>query len=329
MKEQFVRDLSVGDQVLDFFLVKHQELDWFRDRTRGQFLTLVLMDRTGEILARAWERGPELADTFAEGDVVRIQGPVEEYQGRLQIIVERLRLARPEEVVWGDFLPSTERDVEAMWQTVEGTIEELRNPHLKALCRAVFGDEAFTALFKRAPAARRVHHAYLGGLLEHVAELLVLARPLCRLYPDIDHDLLMAGILLHDIGKTREFTYEREISYSDTGRLLGHIVLSDEMVMEHLSQLNDFPEELAFRLRHMVISHHGRREWGSPRRPKTLEACALHNLDNLTAQVNRFRQLIVGRPDPTKPWTEYDTLLRRYLYAGGGELSVEEAGQAE
>jgi len=329
MKEQFVRDLSVGDQVVDFFLVKHKELEWFRDRTRGQFLTLVLMDRTGEILARVWEQGPELAEVFEEGDVIKIQGEVEEFRDRRQIVVERLRLAQPEEYTLEDFLPSTKRDVEAMWRTLEEAIEELENPHLKALCQAVFGDEEFAASFRRAPAARRVHHAYLGGLLEHVAELLVLARPLCRLFPDIDRDLLVAGILLHDIGKVREFTYEREITYSDAGRLLGHVLLSDEMLVSHLARMEDFPEELALRLRHMVLSHHGRYEWGSPRRPKTLEACALHYLDNLDAQVNRFQQLIARRPDRTKPWTEYDTLLRRYLYAGREDLSVEEAGQAD
>ncbi|MEA3345593.1 MAG: OB-fold nucleic acid binding domain-containing protein, partial [Chloroflexota bacterium] len=289
VKEQFVRDLSVDDQVVDFFLVKHKELEWFRDRTRGQFLTLVLMDRTGEILARVWEQGPELAEVFDEGDVVKVQGEVEEYRDRRQIIVERLRLAEPEEYTLEDFLPSTERDVEAMWRTLERAIEGLENPHLQALCRAVYEDEGFAASFKRAPAARRIHHAYLGGLLEHVAELLVLARPLCRLFPDIDCDLLTSGILLHDIGKVREFTYEREINYSDEGRLLGHVLLSYEMLMGHLACLDDFPQELALRLRHMVLSHHGRYEWGSPRRPKTLEACALHYLDNLDAQVNRFQ----------------------------------------
>jgi 3'-5' exoribonuclease len=329
MKEQFVRDLSLGDQVLGFFLVKHKDLEWFRDRTRGQFLTLVLMDRTGEILGRVWEQAPELAETFAEGDVVKVQGEVGEYRDRQQIIIERLRPARPEEYMQEDFLPSTERDVKAMWRALERAIEELKNPHLQALCQAVFSDEEFLDHFKRAPAARRVHHAYLGGLLEHVAELLVMVQPLCRLYPDMDHDLLVAGILLHDIGKVQEFTYEREINYSDAGRLLGHVVLSEEMLIAHLDQLGSFPEELAFRLRHMVLSHHGRYEWGSPRRPKTLEACALHYLDNLMAQVNRFQQLIIRRPDRTRPWTEYDTLLRRYLYAGPEELSVEEAGQVE
>jgi len=329
MKEQSVRDLTVGHQVLGFFLVKHKELEWFRDRTRGQFLTLVLMDRTGEILARVWEEAPDLAQTFAEGDVVKIQGQVEEYRDRRQITVERLRLAQPGEYALEDFLPSTEREVGAMWRMLERAIEELKNPHLQALCRAVFGDEEFLDHFRRAPAARRVHHAYLGGLLEHVAELLVMARPLCRLYPDIDRDLLTAGILLHDIGKVRELTHEREFTYSDAGRLVGHVLLSDEMLMAHLAPLDDFPEELALRLRHMVLSHHGRYEWGSPRRPKTLEACALHYLDNLVAQVNRFQQLISRRPDRTKPWTEYDTLLRRYLYAGREELSVEEEGQAE
>lgn len=329
MKAQFVRDLSIGDQVMDFFLVRRKELRWFRDRTRGQFLTLVLMDRTGEILARAWEQGPELAATFDEGDVIKIQGIVERYRDRRQIILERLRSAQPEEYVQEDFLPTTERDVEAMWRTVERAIEELENPHLQALCRAVFGDEAFAARFKRAPAARRVHHAYLGGLLEYVAELLVLARSLCRLFTDIDRDLLISGVLLHDIGKVQEFTYDEEIAYSDVGQLVGHVVLSEEMLAAQLAQLNDFPEELALRLRHMVVSHRGRYEWGSPRRPKTLEACALHYLSHLVAQVNRFAQLITRRPDTGEPWTAYDSLLRRRLYAGQADPSTDEEEQIE
>jgi 3'-5' exoribonuclease len=329
MKDQFAKDLSPGDVVIGFFLVKHKELEWFRDRTRGQFLTLVLMDRTGEIMARVWDQAAQLAETFTQGDVVKVQGKVEEYRNQRQVIVERLRPARPEEYIEGDFLVSTERDVETMWGKLEGAIDEMEDSHLRTLCRAVFSDEEFQTKFKRAPAARSVHHAYIGGLLEHVVELLAMVKPLCGLYPDIDQDLLVSGVLLHDIGKVREFTYERDIGYSDAGRLLGHVALGEDMLMAVLDRLDSFPEQIALRLRHMMLSHHGRYEWGSPRRPKTLEACALHYLDNLMAQVNRFQQLIARRPDHAKPWTEYDTLLRRYLYAGPEGLSVEEQGQIE
>jgi len=333
MKEQFVRDLKPGDRVLSFFLVRHKQLEPFRDRTRGEFLTLTLADRTGDILARVWEDGPALAKTFEQGQVVKVLGEVEEYLGRWQVIVEKIRPAEEEEYDLADFLPATERDVEEMMGQVRDTIEEVEDPHLRALLAHFFDDPEFVARFSRAPAARRVHHAYLGGLLEHTLEVVSLCRSLLEIYPQVHRDLLLTGALLHDVGKTREFRYETDIAYSDEGRLLGHVVLSLQMVDRALATMPDFPPDLALRLRHMIVSHHGRYEWGSPRRPKTLEAAALHYVENLSAQVNRFQRIIASRRDPTRPWTEYDTLLRRYLYAGreDGEegLSVEEEGRLE
>ena len=332
MKEQFIRDLRPGDRVLSFFLVKHKQLEYFRDRTRGQFLTLVLADHTGEMLARVWEDAPQLAETFQQGQVVKVLGYVEEYLGRSQIIVRKLRPARDDEYTLDDFLPRTEKDIAALMQAVRETIDEVQNPHLRALLESFFGDEEFVAAFQRAPCARRIHHAYLGGLLEHVVEVVSLCRALCDLFPQIDRDLLLTGALLHDVGKTLEFEYATDIAYSDAGRLQGHVVLGDRLIAQRIAALPDFPAELAMRLSHMVLSHHGRYEWGSPRRPKTLEACALHYVDNLDAQVNRFIQILAARRDLSKPWTEYDTLLKRYLYAGPGEqedLSVEETGMLE
>jgi len=329
MKEQFVRDLREGDRVLSFFLVKHKQLEYFRDRTKGQFLTLSLGDKTGQILARVWEKAPQLAETFEEGDVVKVLGKVEEYLGRLQVIVARLRPAKEDEYELEDFLPHTERDIAEMLTTVRDAIAAVENPYLRALLDSFFADEEFVAAFSRAPAARRIHHAYLGGLLEHTVEVIALCQTVLTLYPQINRDLLITGALLHDVGKIKEFTYQRDIDYTDEGRLLGHVVLSERMITERMADIPDFPPELALRLRHLVVSHHGRYEWGSPRRPKTLEACALHYIENLDAQVNRFAQIIAARRDKTKPWTEYDTLLKRYLYAGPEELAIEEVGPLE
>lgn len=331
MKEQFVRDLKEGDKVLSFFLVKHKQLEYFRDRTKGQFLTLALSDKTGQVLARVWEKALELAETFEEGNVVKVLGEVEEYLGRLQVIIDKLRPAKEDEYEPEDFLPHTERDIEEMLVTVRETIASVGDPYLRALLDKFFADEEFVAAFSQAPSARRIHHAYLGGLLEHVVEVIALCRTVLTLYPQINRDLLMTGALLHDVGKTKELTYERDIEYSDEGRLLGHVVLSDRMITERIAEIPDLPPELALRLRHVVVSHHGRYEWGSPRRPKTLEACALHYIDNLDAQVNRFARIIDARRDKTKPWTEYDTLLKRYLYAGReeDELVIEEPGPLE
>lgn len=331
MKEQFVRDLRPGSRVLSFFLVRHKRLEPFRDRTRGEFLTLTLADRSGEILARVWEDAPEVAQTFEPGQVVKVMGEVEEYLDRWQVIVEKIRPAQEDEYDPADFLPATERQVDQMLEEVRAAVEEIGNPHLRQLLAAFLDDPDFVARFSRAPAARRVHHAYLGGLLEHTLEVVGLCRSLLAIYPQVHRDLLLAGALLHDIGKTQEFRYQTHIEYSDEGRLLGHVVMSLQMVDRALAGIPDFPAELALRLRHMIVSHHGRYEWGSPRRPKTLEAAALHYVENLSAQVNRFQTLIAARRDPSRPWTEYDALLRRYLYAGleeGGGLTREE-GQGE
>jgi 3'-5' exoribonuclease len=330
MKDQFVRDLRPGERVLGFFLVRHKQLEPFRDRTRGEFLTLVLADRTGEILARVWEDAPALAETFDQGQVVKVAGEVEEYMGRWQVIVDKIRPAETDEHDSADMVPATERDVDGMLVVVRATVEEIEEPHLRTLAARFFEDEEFVARFSRAPAARRIHHAYLGGLLEHTVEVVTLCKSLLEVYPQIHRDLLLTGALLHDVGKTAEFAYETDIDYSDEGRLLGHVVMSDRLVSDGIAAIPEFPADLALRLRHMILSHHGRYEWGSPRRPQTLEAVALHHVENLDAQVNRFHRILAARRETDKPWTDYDTLLRRHLYAGREEdLSVEEEGQTE
>jgi 3'-5' exoribonuclease len=330
MKDQFVTDLRPGERVLGFYLVRHKQLEPFRDRTRGEFLTLTLSDRTGEILARVWEDAPAVAETFERGQVVKVLGEVEEYMGRWQAIVEKVRPAEDDEYTLADMFPATERDVDEMLDEVRATMEEIENAHLRALVARFFEDEEFVSRFSRAPAARRVHHAYLGGLLEHTVEVVTLCRALLEVYPQMHRDLLLTGALVHDVGKVDEFVYETDVDYSDEGRLLGHVVMSDRMVSDAIAALPDFPADLALRLRHLVVSHHGKYEWGSPRRPKTLEAVALHHVENLDAQVNRFHRILATRRDPDKPWTEYDTLLRRFLYAGRDEeISVEDEGLLE
>lgn len=330
MKGQFIGDLKAGDKALGFFLVKHKQLEPFRDRTKGEFLTLTLADRTGQILARVWEGAPALAETFAVDDVVKVLGQVEEYLGRPQVIIEKLRPAMPEEYDLEDFLPHTERDIEAMLATVRETIAAVENPYLRALLDSFFSDDAFVRGFCRAPASKRIHHAYLGGLLEHTVDIIALSKAVLAIFPQIDRDLLLTGAILHDVGKVRELDYSRTIDYTDEGRLQGHVALGDRMIAEHIRQIPDFPAELALRLSHLVLSHHGRYEWGSPRRPKTIEACAMHHIDNLVTQVNRFSQIVAARRGLEKPWTEYDRLLKRYLYTGRSEdLVIEEKSRAE
>ena len=328
-KGYFVSDLRVGERVVGYFVDKRKQLEPFRDRSKGEFLTLVLSDRTGDVLARVWEDAPALAETFAEGDVVKVAADVEEYLGRTQLIVQKLRRAEEGEYDLADFLPATEKNVDEMLAAVQAQVQRIENPHLLALVKLFYDDKDFVAKLAQAPAARRVHHAYLGGLLEHLTEVLALCDAVLALYPAINADLLRAGALLHDVGKLQEFTWDREIADTDEGRLVGHVVLGDEALSRALAQLPEFPDELALRMRHMLLSHHGRYEWGSPRRPATLEAIALHQVENLSAQVNRF-QLLLGARSPGEAWTDYDRLLGRQLYAGHDlDLNIEESAELE
>lgn len=329
-KGAFIMDLRAGERVTGFFLVRHKQLEPFRDRSRGEFLTLILSDRSGQILARVWEGAVELAEQFAEGEIVKLAGDVEEYLDRAQIIVHKLRRAEEPEYDLADFLPATQKNVDDMLAVVQTVVEGISDPHLSALVRYFYDDADFRARLAQAPSARRVHHAYLGGLLEHLVEVLTLSDTVLKLYPEINADLLHTGALLHDVGKVREYTWTRDIDYTDEGRLIGHIVLGEEMVSRAIEQFPDFPAELSLRVRHMLVSQHGRYEWGSPRRPQTLEAIALHHLENLGAQINRFRGLLASRRESGQAWTDYDRLLGRQLYAGDDDgLSVEEAGHLE
>jgi len=192
------------------------------------------------------------------------------------------------------------------------------DPHLAAVVRHFYGNMEWAARFIEAPSARRIHHAYRSGFLEHVYELLVLAKPLLELYPEMDRDLLLAGILLHDIGKLEELTWGWDTDLTDEGHLIGHIVLGARMVGRAIDAVHGFPKERAAELLHLVVSHHGRLEWGSPRRPKSIEAIALHYLDNLDAQVNRIKMLTQNARANGEAWTAYDRMLRRSLYVGNG-----------
>jgi 3'-5' exoribonuclease len=327
-KGPFVHEFKPGERITGFYIVRYKQLEPFRDRTRGQFLTLMLSDRTGSVLARVWEGAPELAETFDQGDLIKLQGDVEMYMDRLQLIILKLRRAQTDEYDLRDFQPATEKSIDELLSTVHSGIEQIASPHLNNLVHHFYDDPNFLRLFTSAPAARRVHHAYLGGLLEHTAEVLRLCETVLALYPEIDGDLLRVGALLHDIGKVREYSWENEIEYTDEGQLVGHINMSDEMVTGAMASLTNFPEELAWRVRHMILSHHGRYEWGSPRRPQTLEAMALHQIEELDAQVNRFRGLLANRP-AGEPWTPFDRSLGRSLYAGRADLEIDESSREE
>ena len=328
-KGPFLGQMQEGERFIGYYVLRNKQLEAFRDASRGHFLTLILSDRSGQMVGRVWEGAEQANEELHAGDVVKVDGETESYLERVQIRVNRVRAADSGEYDLGDMLPRSQRDPDEMMAEVQTFIDGIDNAHLRGLLDIFFTDADFLQRFMQAPAAKRVHHAYLGGLLEHVLEVLYLAQRVVEIYPQIDADLLYSGVLLHDIGKVREYTWGMDIDYSDEGRLIGHIVLAEEMLNSALANLPEFPQELALRLRHMLLAHHGRHEWGSPRRPMTIEAIALHQVENLSAQINRFDSLMASR-QAGESWTAYDRMLGRQLYTGDGDddLNIEERSRS-
>ncbi|GBC97860.1 3'-5' exoribonuclease YhaM [bacterium HR17] len=316
-KAQYLADLRVGDYVDTIVLVKSKRLIPYRTRP-GCYLVLTLKDRSGTVEGRVWDDAERIDREIGDCKVVRVRGLVELFQQIPQVRVVSVEPVAEGEYDWADLLPRTEKEVEALWARVQSAVDSVVNPHLQALLRAFFDDPVFAEAFQNAPASLYLHHSWVGGLLEHTCTVLDLAEALCRHYPEIDRDLLITGVLLHDVGKVREYTWQPDIDRTDEGRLLGHLVLGDEMVAERLKGIPNFPAELAMRVRHMLISHHGTGEWGSPRPPMTLEAAALHFLEFADAQLRKFATLLKDRREPERAWTGYDRVLGRRLFAGYG-----------
>ncbi len=311
----FIRDLREGDYVRSLFMVNDRNLISFKDRP-GSFLNVTFVDRTGEISAVAWDNGPEFFRISNPGDIVGVGGMVKRYKGNLQIVIDELWTCKGEEYDICDFLASTPADVEKLKDFLFNVIDDMEDIHLKELLEYFFTDPHWLERFSLAPAGKRVHHGYLGGLIEHTVGVVKLALSICDIYPDINRDLLVAGAILHDIGKVEEYVYDRRIDFSDGGKLLGHIVIGERMVSQATGSLEAFPRELDIALRHMILSHHGEYEWGSPKKPKFLEACVLHHIDNLDAQINKFTRLIEDDQYDGDEWTSYDPTLGRSLYVG-------------
>jgi 3'-5' exoribonuclease len=294
--------------------VTHRQL---AQKKNGEpFLTLQLSDRTGAVKAIAWDQVDTIQKVLDEADFVQISGKVGTYQGANQVIVHHaLAVKEPEKILFEDFLPATEKDIEGMFSRLTDLADTVTDPHLASLLKTFFEDKAFVEKFKKAPAAKKMHHAYLGGLLEHTLSITTLAQIMASHYEGLDSDLLLTGAILHDIGKVHEFSYETSIDYSDAGRLLSHIVIGTQMIEEKIPQVDNFPEECALLLKHMIVSHHGTREFGSPQPPMTLEAIVLNHLDDLDAKVTGVRFFINKEASDTS-WSPYHRLLDRFFYTG-------------
>jgi 3'-5' exoribonuclease len=318
---QRIADLSPEQPVSGIFVVRQKRLRPFRNKP-GHYLDLVLEDSTGKITARMWDRAEEAAPNFEEGQAVRVEGKVELYQDSPQVIISSITPARPEEVGPDVFppLPQSKRPVPEMLAELRKIIGTISHTWLKKLMDAFLKDEQFMDRYTRCPGAKDIHHAYIGGLLEHTLEICQICEGVCKIYPQLDRDMLLTGALLHDIGKTEELQFQTAFSYTDEGRLLGHTLIGIRIISDKMDEMPGFPDDSRVRLLHIIASHHGDVDPLSPRHPMTAEACALHYAENLDAQVNRFVGLIEEARASGKSWTEYQRSLNRSLFSGPGQL---------
>jgi len=309
----FVKDIKDGQQVEGIFLVK--EMSRGETRNGKPYLALQLMDNSGEIAARLWENAHQFQDLCPAGSFISVSAQAQAFRDVLQLKIVSLRPIASAEVETSLFMPATGKDVEAMWADLLDFVRSFEDESLRQLLDAFCADASFRERFSRAPAAKHMHHAYLGGLLEHTLAVCRLVEAVCRLYPFLDRDLLLAGAVLHDAGKIEEFSYDTPpFNYSDRGRLEGHMVLCVQMLQEKLRRLPAFPAERASLLKHLILSHHGRHEFGSPTLPMTLEAFVLNLLDDLDAKANYIGRLGDRLEDDSYQWSDYQRTLERFLF---------------
>jgi len=308
----WVKDIKEDDQVRGLYLVKVKRTG--STKKGDPFLSMTLADRTGEIEARVWERVGELSPLFKEGDVIDVEGYAGSYREQTQLTLTALKVA--EDISDPTlFMEATPKDVTKMVASLRDILKGIKNASMKALVEKFLSDHNFMVLFRKAPAAKNFHHSYIGGLLEHTLSVCQMASLVADHYPELDRDLLITGAFLHDLGKIKELKFERQIDYSDEGRLLGHLTLGVAMVDEKLVGLKNFPGEIAVRLKHLILSHHGEYEFGSPKRPKFLEAFALHLIDDLDAKMNGLSRFMEkDRQEGT--WTDFSRLFERYFLKG-------------
>lgn len=276
------------------------------------YLALTLADRSGHIEAKMWDNVSDHINCFEQDDFVKIRGLINKFNGRFQLTMHKVRALEESEIQFDDFLPRSTKDLDQLWRTVGEFVAGFRDPHLKQLLQAFMADPQIEHAYKNAPAAKSLHHAFLGGLLEHVVSLFRLCDLACRNYPElIDRDLLLTGAFLHDIGKIHELSFARSFSYTTRGQLLGHMIIELEMLQQKLAQLPSFPAEYKNLLEHMIISHHGKYEFGSPKMPMFPEALMLHYLDDLDSKMESMRAHFQREPDAD--WTGYNPSLERPL----------------
>lgn len=307
----FISDFVANQTVSTTFLVKSKEIR--NKKTGGQYLVLTLADRTGEIVGNWWDNFEETLDTFDSEDIVFARGLISLHRNRLQLTVHRLRPCLEHEVDLTHYFPTTKYCVDAMFTELMGIVRGFNNHYLRQLLENIFADEAIVKKFKRAPAAKSMHHPYLGGLLEHSLSLLKLCHKVGGHYEGIDLDLLQTGAILHDFGKIDELSYERGTNYTNEGQMIGHLAMETIFVSEKIREIPGFPNDLRLHLLHMLLAHHGKLEYGSPKLPVTPEALMLAYLDDLDSKIEAMQRLI-AEPHSKGDWTRVTPMFERPIY---------------
>jgi 3'-5' exoribonuclease len=317
MEQKLIADLVPGDSVLSFFVVRKKEIK-DKKSTNEIFLSFEFGDQSGRIRGSLWKDIQEANKNIQVGDIIKVKGKVITFFDHNHLSIDQIRKTTPKDNVNSEqFLPSTSKNVQDMYTNLRTNLAEIKNPKLQKLIKLFLSDKEFMDRFCKAPGGKLWHHAYLGGLLEHTLSVITIVKFLIRHYHNsVNCDLLLAAAFLHDVGKIEEFSTSGFVEYSTSGRLLGHITLGANMVMEKISQIPDFPEPQKHQIIHCILSHHGEKDRGSPVVPMTIEALILNFADDLDSSVAAFQRIMSREKEPGKLWSNYVNLIDRFIYFG-------------
>lgn len=317
MQRQFIADLQARENVDEIYRVTDKQVR--SNRQGNDYLLLQFMDKTGQISGLRWNAGQSLYETFQKGDYLRVLGSTQLHNGMMQILVQDFETVHPSKVTLEDFTKTNPDEIQQLLGNLKDLLGTINNPHLKRVVNSYLSDDQLMSRFLRAPAGIKTHHAYEGGLLRHVLDLLRVADAIAPNYPQLDREMLLVGVFLHDLGKLDELTYDSDLSYSDPGQLLGHLVQGTVELDRRALRIEKetgqpLPESVLWRLQHMILSHHGQLEHGSPKIPMTIEAIVLAYIDDLDAKVNSATELIESDRNTDSDWTAYSPVMGRKLY---------------